>query len=306
MEEIAEDVTGERQISDQGIQNIVIRKALKLSGEIENEYLPNISKNMPKINESVDIYDKESKEVILEMDGVLTKEQKEKRDKVKKGKKSFVSTDIVILQNKTGFYDYIMSPIDKTGNDSLELSECIRSKIKDEYKDSKEALNIVVISDGASDIRTTLMSVFLFQIIIILDWYHLTKRIREFMSMIAINKSEKILHMNFIKRNLWNGETDKVIDYLTKIATKNIERKREFITYLEKHKSEIINYDKRKKAKKTIGSGLIEKTVDQIVAVRQKKKGMSWSKLGSKSLALLKMNKIKQKKEVFYENYESA
>lgn len=150
------------------------------------------------------------------------------------------------------------------------------------------------------------MKVFLFQIIIILDWYHLTKRIREFMSMIAINKSEKILHMNFIKRNLWNGETDKVIGYLTKIETRNVERKREFITYLEKHKSEIINYDKRKKAKKTIGSGLIEKTVDQIVAVRQKKKGMSWSKLGSKSLALLKMNKLKQKKEGFYEKYESA
>lgn len=306
VEEIADEVTGERQISDAGIQDVIVRKALKLSNEIKEEYLSNINEQMPKINDSVDIYDKTSKEVILEMDGILTKEQKENRDKVKKDKKSFVSTDIVILQNKKGSYDYIMSPIDEKGNDFIELSDCIKSKIKDEYKDNKEVLNIVAISDGASNIRKTLNMVFLFQIIIILDWYHLTKKIREFMSMIAINKNDKLLHMNFIKRHLWYGETDKVIDYLKKIKTRNIEKLKEFITYLEKHKSEIINYDKRKKAGKTIGSGLIEKTVDQIVAVRQKKKGMSWSKLGSKSLALLKMNKLKKKHEGFYAKYQVA
>src|SRR5690606_24717009 len=100
----------------------------------------------------------------------------------------FIGTNIAILQNKKGNFDYIMSPIDEKGNDSLELSDCIKSKITEEYNSqstgnpvseySNEALNIVVISDGASDIRKTLSLVFCFQIVIILDWYHLTKRIR--------------------------------------------------------------------------------------------------------------------------------
>lgn len=299
MEEIAKEVTGVKQISDQGIHDIVIKKALKLSNELKNNYISNLNQEMPKINELVDIYDKSSSEVILQIDGILTKEQKESRDKVEKDKKSFIHTDIAVLETKKGIHSYIMSPIDESGNNSVELSECIKSKIKEDCYNSQEPVNIVVISDGASDIRLTLSKVFLFQIIIILDWYHLTKKTREIMSMIAINLNDKKIHINFIKNSLWNGETDKVISYLKNIPTRNITKSNEFIKYLEKHKHEIINYDRRKKANKTIGSGLIEKTVDQIVAVRQKKKGMSWSKVGSKSLAILKMNKIENQKKYY-------
>ena len=63
----------------------------------------------------------------------------------------------------------------------------------------------------------------------------------------------------------------------------------ELINYLHKHADEIIDYDRRKKAGKTIGSGLVEKACDQVVGYRQKNKGMSWSSLGSKSLAILKV-----------------
>jgi hypothetical protein len=38
-----------------------------------------------------------------------------------------------------------------------------------------------------------------------------------------------------------------------------------------------------------IGSGRMEKGVDQAVGYRQKRKGMSWSEKGSKALGILRM-----------------
>lgn len=61
------------------------------------------------------------------------------------------------------------------------------------------------------------------------------------------------------------------------------------IGYLQKHQSEIINYEKRAAVGKTIGSGRVEKGVDLVVGHRQKKKGMSWRPTGSLALAILKV-----------------
>ena len=47
---------------------------------------------MPEVNPEVDLYAAEDKEVKLEIDAILVKEQKESRDCNPKEKKSFVST----------------------------------------------------------------------------------------------------------------------------------------------------------------------------------------------------------------------
>lgn len=63
----------------------------------------------------------------------------------------------------------------------------------------------------------------------------------------------------------------------------------ELVSYLRKHASEIIDYERRAKAGKAIGSGRMEKALDRAVGARQKRKGMSWSEGGSGALALLKV-----------------
>ena len=63
----------------------------------------------------------------------------------------------------------------------------------------------------------------------------------------------------------------------------------ELLTYLSKHRGEIINYERRQQAGKPIGSGRMEKGVDLVIGHRQKHKGMSWRSLGSKALAILKV-----------------
>ncbi len=75
----------------------------------------------------------------------------------------------------------------------------------------------------------------------------------------------------------------------TQVLVRNQAKFDELITYLTKHAAEIIDYERRQLAGKTIGSGRMEKGVDLTVGRRQKRKGMSWSDLGSRALALLKM-----------------
>ncbi len=97
---------------------------------------------------------------------------------------------------------------------------------------------------------------------IILDWYHLGKKVREFLSMIARNKSENTDHSKFLFFHLWRGNIEEVLTYLTtKIKARNPEKLNELITYFTKHQSEIINYARRSQAGKTIGSGRMEKGV---------------------------------------------
>ena len=108
--------------------------------------------------------------------------------------------------------------------------------------------------------------------------------------MISRNKAEKTEHSKFLFRHLWRGNTSKVLTYLkTQIKARHQQKLDELITYITKHEREIINYEWRRQAGKTIGSGRMEKGVDTVIGHRQKHKGMSWSALGSKALAILKV-----------------
>ncbi len=74
------------------------------------------------------------------------------------------------------------------------------------------------------------------------------------MSMIARSKPEKIEHLEFLLYHLWHGQTQEVLDYLNNnVEAKNEEKLQELIGYIEKHREEIIDYDRRKKAGKEIG-----------------------------------------------------
>ncbi|NJR60311.1 MAG: hypothetical protein HC769_16655 [Cyanobacteria bacterium CRU_2_1] len=75
----------------------------------------------------------------------------------------------------------------------------------------------------------------------------------------------------------------------THIDTRRADKLAELSGYLEKHQSEIVNYEQRHKVGKSIGSGRMEKAVDSVIGQRQKRKGSSWRPLGSRALAVLKV-----------------
>ena len=156
-------------------------------------------KSLPAINKEVDIYDRTTKEVLLFNDGIQVKKQKENRDKRlespcnkdenhaqekvdKKGSK--IQTDVIMLQKTGGGYIHLMEGIEKKGaeSESASLEELLTSAIIIEYGNHKNALNLVAITDGASNIRLYFERVFGFAIMLILDWYHLEKKTWDLMA----------------------------------------------------------------------------------------------------------------------------
>lgn len=322
-------ITGDQQISDQKAWQIVNDKAMEISQSWQNEVektLNNKELSFPKIQDKIDIYDSESREVVVLEDAIQVRGQKENRlhkQKVNEGKSiepveksrpwaekeksSPVLTNMAMLQKKNQEFEFIVAPIDEKGHETISFSDMLRSRVIQEYGLEPEPLPIIAITDGAQVIRQHLFTVFGGMLIIILDWYHLGKKVRDLMSMIARNKDEKNLHLKFIFYHLWRGDIYTVMDYLEKkVQPKNEEKHRELINYLNKHRDEIIDYRRRKKAGKMIGSGYMEKGCDQVVGYRQKNKGMSWREAGSRSLGILRVTELNHQWKHFWFPIEAA
>ena len=290
-----ERVTGVILLSAPRMQQLVIDKASIISqGQRQNaQQVLAQDQGLPVVAEKIDVYDPQSNEVLMFCDGVCVKRQKGQRPRPVQARSEDeakrVNTDVVMLQQPSGEYSYLMAGLAAPTEPSLPLSELVKARLIETYGQCSHPLNLVAITDGARHIRLLLEQVLGPALTIILDWYHLRKKCVELMSMIARNKSEKVMHLQSILAYLWHGQTQQARAYLkTEVVPRNATKLSELLTYLDKHTSEIIDYDKRQKAGNPIGSGRMEKGIDLTVAQRQKRKSMSWSDTGSHALALLK------------------
>lgn len=242
---------------------------------------------LPFSESDIDLYDSQAEEVHLFDDGIGVKKQKKSRALGYEKQQKTVQTDVIEIQKPSGGFEYITAGY---GVKNWDIETAVLCWISLNYGNNR--LPLVAITDGARDIRLRLQRIFGGQVVIILDWYHLQKKVRELCSMVAFGKKHKDEMLAFIAPLLWEGKVDEVIEYLKKITPRNIKKHEEIIEYLLKHKAEIINYKKRKDAKKTIGSGRAEKGVDLVVAQRQKNKPIAWSKDGSHALSVLKASDL--------------
>lgn len=129
--------------------------------------------------------------------------------------------------------------------------------------------------------------------VIILDWYHLCKKTREYISM-AFNGTieEKRKLRARITSMLWAGNVDAAMSFVKNLdpeLIKNQEKYEGFLHYLEDKKPYIPCYELRFLLGLGNSSNMVEKANDIIVAQRQKSKGKSWSWNGSGALAQIKV-----------------
>lgn len=289
------------QISDKlitgaSIRNIVVEKANEISTKQYNEVTENQAIPIPKLAKTVNIYSKRKGEILLFEDGILTKGQKYFRDsknrpaESKEGHKKRPTTDVALCPNLDGSHTYVIGGI---GEHSIPLSQAIRHHMAIEFQNSKSALKLVTITDGASQITTHYKEAFGVNPIRILDWYHLKKKVNELCIQICYSKKLRQIAVKAILGHLWLGNQKEAIEYLnTEVEVRNEFKFNELVNYLTKHKEALIDYKTRKELGKTIGSGCIETGVKQIVAVRQKARGMAWTPKGSSALAILKTHEL--------------
>lgn len=151
---------------------------------------------------------------------------------------------------------------------------------------------LLVLADGARWIRTWVLSL---QerwgaTSLILDWFHLCKRCREWASMFCRGRGAKKALLRTLFRQLWRGEVDAALATLEgyRGEARNVEWLDKLISYLEERRPFIPDYGERRRTCQYIGSGQVEKANDQIVAQRQKGAGMRWSLDTSDALAALR------------------
>ena len=300
VEGLVERVSGQRLACEQTLWNWALQKAVLLDTRLAKEVKRCQTLPFPQIAPSVDIYGAEAEEVLVLTDAIGVKAQKPTRDKPGTAPTPKVAkrhdTDVLLLERPDGDFVYLAGSTDKV----VSLVDVVEARVRREWGDRQTALPVVARTDGARHIRLDLTTLFGLEVTIILDWYHLEKRVYEHLAMMAHSKTEREGWERTVLGCLWRGQVEEALTFVGGLSVRNAKKQSELVGYLEKHAAEIIDYERRRGIGKWIGSGCMEKAVDQVIGLRQKKKGMSWSEQGSQTLAALKIAELNREWEQLF------
>jgi hypothetical protein len=127
-------------------------------------------------------------------------------------------------------------------------------------------------------------------LVIVLDWYHLLKKCQMQLSLACDGRDHRNAVLKELLPLLWHGQLDKAITCIQGLDTqhiKNAEALTKLVGYFERNRDHLPCYAVRKALGLRNSSQIGEKMNDLLVSDRQKHRGMSWSKSGSVSLAVL-------------------
>ena len=159
-----------------------------------------------------------------------------------------------------------------------------------------------VLSDGARWIALWALGIQGIDVVAILCWYHLCKRVYEGLSGLGLAKEERKKLEREILGCLWRGEQCLAIWKLWGLrgtarnggSARSEKRLDDLIGYLLRKKHQLANYEERHARGEWIASTRVEKWNDIAVSQRCKHRGMSWTESGVLAVATYAEN-IKQK-----------
>ena len=152
--------------------------------------------------------------------------------------------------------------------------------------------NLIFFVDGQRTLYSSIGNAFAWfkSLQFILDWYHLEKRCKEYLSMGLKGSQIRNQVLDELMPFLWHGCLDDAIAKLQQINPAHI-KNQEYVDklsdYFERNRLYIPCYSVRKQLNLANSSSAGEKANDLIVSQRQKHNGMSWSVSGSVALATL-------------------
>lgn len=289
---LVERLCGQPLVCAQTLLHWGERKAKQIDQALGAQVEQAASLPLPVVAQTVDVYAPDAEEVLLFCDAIGVKAQKPTHEKVGQPRKPKPhkrhETDVMLLQKPEGSFAYLMGSTDQ----KLSVVQVARAQLCQQWQGRQTPLPLVAISDGATKIRQDLLALLGRPVTLLLDWYHLTKRVYINLSLAAHSRAEHALWEQEVLAFLWHGQVKEALAFLSQLSARRPQALSELVGYLEKHAHEIIDYGRRARTGKPIGSGRMEKAVDQVIGMRQKKKGMSWSRPGSHVLALLKVAQL--------------
>jgi hypothetical protein len=139
---------------------------------------------------------------------------------------------------------------------------------------------------------------------LILDWYHLRKKCTDRLSRLGGEKAARKALRQQVCRALWRGKVDGALTLLAQFRPQVGPAAEgaldELIEYLQRHEAAVPDYGERRRERRYIGSGTVEKANDLLVARRQKRRGMHWNMETSEGLARLKVLLLNHEWEAYW------
>ena len=221
--------------------------------------------------------------VYVSVDDIGVKRQKGSRKPGSKRESKYVENTVIHIQS--GEFKYSLTAVGMQKAFRMLLAFLLKNSLLEDKR-------LVFITDGATNIKDHIAKFFGFrQYTLLLDWLHLEKKCREYLSMaLRGGKEEKSAVRNALLGMLWVGNVEDAQNYIRKLddkLLKNKGRAEEMVGYLERKKDHIPCYAMRKALGLRNSSNPVEKANDICVAKRQKHNGMSWSPSGSAALAVI-------------------
>ncbi len=191
-----------------------------------------------------------SETCMISIDDVGVRHQKEERKNGGVKQRKFVENTVIHIQADSKAY--VIMAVGMESAFRLLVAFLLENHLM-------ENRHLIFFSDGAQNIRANIDKYFSYRpYSLILDWYHLVKRIRELSSMaFNMKKKEKQETIRNILRILWPGNVDKAIDHIKTIPDISIKSKyyvEEMMSYLERKKPYITCHAARRSRNLRISS----------------------------------------------------
>lgn len=228
--------------------------------------------------------------VYISVDDVGVKHQKEERKSGKPKEHKYVENTVIHVQ--CGQRRQTLTAVGMGNAFRLLVAFLLANRLMEDRR-------LIFITDGARDIKENIAAFFGFRTYaLILDWLHLKKKCKEYLSMAVKGcgknreerREDKAGILRCLLRILWAGNTQEAIDYLNTLDAKNVSNKYwlgQLTEYIDRKQENIACYAFRHKLGLRVSSNRVEKANDLLVANRQKHNGMSWSEKGSGALAAI-------------------
>jgi hypothetical protein len=176
-----------------------------------------------------------------------------------------------------------------TGNGLLQVLRFVLAFV---LNNNLIAQHLLFFTDGQRCLQRAITTFFSWHpaMSLLLDWFHLTKKFKEELSLACRGRKIRNQHLLLLLRLLWFGLLDRAQDYLRSIPTsdlKNTAAIERLIKYLERNRQRIPCYALRCQLGLPNSSNPVERTNNLVTSSRQKHNGMSWSKAGSHALTAL-------------------
>jgi hypothetical protein len=181
-----------------------------------------------------------------------------------------------------------------TFNSYKQLVGGINDQLWSRCGNRRQEVEIVLRGDGANWIRQMKKDYF-HRALYILDWYHLTKKVRERLEQSVEDDGQRGGMEKELKDLVYEGKVEEAIGKLEELKTRVVgleakghEAIDRLIGYIKRNR-EGMWYKEARERGIDIGVGTAEKAVDLVICRRFKQRGMRWTRTGANALVKIRL-----------------